>query len=164
MIKRTIGEIFLEKGIITQEQYEQAQAEALAKGVRVEQILLEKKYITQEQLAQVYADYASLDYLESITDAMADVTALGKIPLKFLRDNVVMPITYKGSLAIACANPMNFQALDELNLLLNAQGRYVVAPEKVIIDAINRYYPLEGTKQMMEELEEEEEPDKGSGV
>ena len=34
--------------------------------------------------------------------------------------------------------------------------QYAVAPESVIMEGINRYYPLEGGKQMIEELEEEE--------
>ncbi len=34
---------------------------------------------------------------------------------------------------------------------------YAVATEKMIIDAINRYYPLEGSKQMIAAFEKEEE-------
>ena len=36
-------------------------------------------------------------------------------------------------------------------------ARYAVATEKAIIDAINRYYPLEGSKQMIAAFEKEEE-------
>ena len=42
-------------------------------------------------------------------------------------------------------------------MLLGGNARYAVATEKAIIDAINRYYPLEGSKQMIAAFEKEEE-------
>ena len=51
---------------------------------------------------------------------------------------------------------MHFQPIDELNLLLGGGLVPAVSTPKAILDAINRYYPLEGTKkQMIEELAEE---------
>jgi general secretion pathway protein E len=52
---------------------------------------------------------------------------------------------------------MNFQPVDDINLLLGGNARPAVSTTKLIIDAINKYYPLEGAKQMIEELEEEGE-------
>ena len=71
-----------------------------------------------------------------------------------------MPIM-RMKLVILTANPFDFQPLDELNMLLGGNVQYAACTSKVIIDGINRYYPLEGTKQMIEELEEEEEELKG---
>ena len=81
-------------------------------------------------------------------------------PLKFLRDNEVMPIMMDGKIYILTANPFDFQPLDELNMLLGGNAHYAVAPLSVIINGINRYYPLEGTERMMKELEEEEDAPK----
>lgn len=112
--------------------------------------------MTAEQLAKAYAQYASYEYLDAITEKMVDLELLGKIPLQFLRDNVVIPIKKDGAVTIVTSNPLNFQPLDELTMLLGGEVKYAVAPESVIIAGINRYYPLEGGKQMMEELEEED--------
>jgi general secretion pathway protein E len=87
---------------------------------------------------------------------MADLTTLAKIPLKFLRDNQVMPIIINEQLTILTSNPLQFQPLDELNLLLGGGAQYAVSTAKTIVDGINRYYPIEGTKQMIEELQEED--------
>ncbi len=70
-----------------------------------------------------------------------------------------MPVILDGNLVIVTANPLNFQPLDELNLLLGGERRYAVSTPKVITDAINRYYPLEGTKQMIAQLEESAQED-----
>lgn len=154
---KSIGEILVEQGSLQRQVLEQSMSAAAQANIPLERYLVDTKIITPVQLAKAYAHYASLDYVEAVTDAMADLTVLAKIPLKFLRDNMVMPVMIDGHLALLTANPIMFQPLDELNTLLGGNARYVVAPESVILDAINRYYPLEGAKQVIAELEEEEE-------
>ena len=88
---------------------------------------------------------------------MADPLLLAQVSLKFLRENVVMPVKIDGAKTILTANPTQFEPLDQLTLLLGTPINYAVATPKTIIDAINRYYPIEGTKQMIAELEEEKE-------
>lgn len=147
--------MLIESGSVTKEQYEECKQEAKALSKEVTQCLLDKKILTPEALATALSAYVDVPYVEKITDKMADVTILGKIPLKFLRENTVMPVLLDGKLTILTANPMHFQAIDDLNLLLGGGLPYAVATPKVIIEAINRYYPLEGSKQVIEELEEE---------
>jgi general secretion pathway protein E len=155
MAKKNIGIILVDSGVITHEQLEIARAQSKDTNQALDQILLSNKLVTPTQLAKAYAEYAGLPYIDVITDKMADLSILAKAPLKFLRDNVVMPITWKDRIVIVTANPINFQSLDELNLLLGGGLDYAVAPRPVIVEAINRYYPLEGAKEMIEELEEE---------
>ena len=97
-------------------------------------------------MAKATAERSGLPYIEKVTDSMADLAILAKIPLKFLRDNVVIPVMADNQLTILTAKPNNFQPLDEVNMLLGGTARYAVATEKTIIDAINRYYPLEGSQ------------------
>ncbi len=157
MVRKGIGDILLSAGSINTQQLNECQKAVAQTGQSIEQCLLEKKFVAAQDIAKAYAEYASLDYVEHVTEKMADLTLLGKVPLHFLRDNVVMPIMIEGKITILTANPTDFQPLDELNLLLGGEVQYAVAPRPVIIDSINRYYPLEGTKQMIEELEEERE-------
>lgn len=157
MITKSIIDILLEKKVITNAQLLECQAHAEQAGISVESCLLEKNYITPEQLAQAYAARAGWLYIEKVTDAMADLSVMAKIPLKFLRDNVVVPVMVDNQLTILTANPSNFAPLDEINMLLGGNARSAVATEKTIVDAINRYYPLEGSKQMIAAFEKEEE-------
>ena len=85
---------------------------------------------------------------------MADATLLGKVPLKFLRQHSVIPIMFEGRKTIVTANPRDLQPLDDLSLLLGGEVNYAVSVEDIINEAINRYYPLESSKEMMEELSE----------
>jgi len=160
MIKKSIGEFLVESGVITAEQLAECQQKQ-APGESLSACLINQKVATPEAIARAYASYAGLPFVESITDKMADLDVLAKIPLKFLRDNVVMPVVMPdGQLTILTADPMKFQPLDDINMLLGGDARYAVASPAVIMDAINRYYPIEGSKQMIEELEEQEDADK----
>jgi len=157
MITKSIIDLLLEKKKITNAQALECQSIAEEQGKPVEECLLEKNYINSEDLGRALAERAGLPFVEKITDPMADLAILAKIPLKFLRDNTVIPVHVDNRITILTAKPTNFQSLDEINMLLGGNARYAVATEKVINDAINRYYPLEGSKQMIAAFEKEEE-------
>lgn len=160
MAKKNNGELLVELSLITSEQLTTSQQEAEKTSKSVNDIAVEKKFTTQEDIAKAYAKRAGLEYIDTVTDKTADLDLLAKVPLKFLRDNEVMPIKTDGNIIILTANPFDFQPLDELNMLLGGNTQYAVAPLSVITNGINRYYPLEGTERMMKELEEEEEAPK----
>lgn len=159
-MKKNSGELLVELGVVNAQQLAECQQEVEKTGATIEACLIEKKYTTAENIAQAYAKYSSLSYIDTVTDKTADLDLLARVPLKFLRDNEVMPIMVDGVITILTANPFDFQPLDELNMLLGGGAQYAVAPPSVIINSINRYYPLEGTERMMKELEEEEEAPK----
>ncbi len=157
MIKKSLEDLLIASGVSNTQQISECQKEQAKNGKSVAQCLVEKKFITPEQLAKAYAEYASFSYLNEITEKMANLDLLGKIPLQFLRDNIVMPIKKDDNIIVVTADPMKFQPLDELAMLLGGDVQFAVAPPSVIMEAVNRYYPLEGSKQMIEELEGEEQ-------
>lgn len=161
MAQKKVGHVLLEAGLITQEQLDACEQVVLETGQTVVQCLVEKSVVPSEKIAQALAHYAGLDYLDQLSEQMVDVTLLGRVPLRFLRENVVMPIMLNGSLVIVTSDPFHFQPIDELNILLGGNIRAVVATSKLISDGINRYYPMGGAKQMIEELEEEKEFEEG---
>ena len=159
-MKKNNGELLVQFGLITVDQKALCQQESEKTGKSIYECVVEKKFISAEDIAKTYAEKAGLPYIDTITDKMADLDLLAKVPLKFLRDNEVMPVVIDGVITILTANPFDFQPLDELNMLLGGTAHYAVSSLSIIINGINRYYPLEGTERMMKELEEEEEAPK----
>ncbi len=157
MIRKTLAHILVERKLFTKEQIEAHAAAAVQADQMLEDYLRIHNLISEEDLAKAYAEQFSIPFIELITERMADPELLAKIPLKFLREHVVMPIRYADHVTIVTADPSDFQPVDELTLLLGGDVRSAVATRSHLIDAINRYYPLEGTKQMIAELEEEKE-------
>lgn len=156
-MRKNILELLLESGSVNTQQIAECEKAIQGTNQRIQECLIEKKYITPEALAKAYAHYASLEYIPQVTDQMADLGTLARVPMAFLRENVVMPVSIEGQIFILTANPLNFQPIDDLNLLLGGGIRALVATPKTILDGVNKYYPLEGAKQMIQELEEEEE-------
>lgn len=154
-MRKSFSDHLVATKVVTQDQLTECLADAQTSGRSLDECLLEREFTTAAKIAEAYAEYTALPFVESITEKMTEPALLGKVPLKFLRDNTVMPIVYDDQHAIATANPLNYQPVDELNMLLGGNLISVVAPSLIIIDAINRFYPIEGAKQMIEELEEE---------
>ncbi|MGE0009423.1 MAG: type II secretion system ATPase GspE [Candidatus Babeliales bacterium] len=152
---RDIGQILIKKGIVTADKVESCRQSIAGTPLSLADCLEQQGLATDVQIAQAYADLVHVNYLSQITEKMADPKLLGEFPLKFLRTHEVVPVMIDGVITIVTANPQDFQPIDELNVLLQGQAKTAISTKRVIIDAINRYYPLEGAREMIEELEEE---------
>ncbi|OGB83961.1 type II secretion system protein GspE [candidate division TM6 bacterium RIFCSPHIGHO2_12_FULL_32_22] len=115
------------------------------------------KLVDQEKIARAYSKMLGVPFIEKITEEIVDSALLSAVPFRFLRDSLSIPVNYENQITIATANPNNFQAIDELNLIFSGSGKIAIATESSIIDALNRFYPLEGTKEVIDELGEEKE-------
>ena len=155
MIRKKIGEILLEMGLITEQQLEDGLEEQQQSTQPLGEILVKQGHLTFEDLGRALAKQVGVPYIEKITEQLADPALLAKIPLRFLRQHVVMPIMYKGRKAILTADPRDLGPLDDLALILRGDATYAVATEETIIDGINKFYPLEAGKDVMEELQAE---------
>lgn len=155
MLKAGIGQILVDLKIITQSQFEEITEKSFQENLTFEDYALSKGIITEADLLKAYATKFRLKIIDLITERMADPDILSKIPLKFLRENLVIPVKIDDKIVIVTANPQNFQPLDELNLIFEGNTETAIASKQKIIDAINKYYPLEGTKEVIKELAEE---------
>lgn len=163
MTRKTIDRIIIEEKILTAQDLQNYQELADKAGQHLIAYLQTNNLISEEQLAQVYAQISETSLLTAITEVMADPLLLMKIPLKFLKEHAVMPIKHEGTVLVT-ANPLDFQPLDELNLIFGKDLPVYVAPRKVILDALNHYYPLEGTDEMMQDLQENADADLSFGT
>jgi general secretion pathway protein E len=154
MVKKSLAELLLESGALTKEKIDTYQAEADKKDLSFSQYIKTEHLVSEESIAKAYQEMTGYEYIEKITDQMADPLLLSKVPLKFFRENIVMPIKYNGT-ALVTSNPTDFQPVDELKLLFGKEVNVVLSTPKAILDALNHYYPLEGADTMMEDLEKD---------
>ncbi len=158
MIKKSVVQILLDKKYIDEQQ-----ALALTQACDEKSpnfFKCSREFgISEQYLAQALAEKFECPYVTDITEAMTNPEVIAQIPLKFLREQVIMPITLgtSGTVTLVSANPFKFQPLDELSLLLKVPMDIAVAQPSVIIEAINKFYPYESSKEVIEGLEEEKE-------
>ncbi len=156
MKQQTIAHILIDMKAATSEQIDAWQIEADQLSLPFEEYIQNNGLLSEEVFARVLAEKFSLPVYTSISEKYADPDLLAKVSLPFLRKNIVMPILVSGKVVLLTADPYHVQALDELALVVG-QGSIAVAPRGIISEAINRYYPLEGAKEMIEELQDEQE-------
>ena len=156
MVQKSVGQLLVERKLFTPVELENYMRASQENNQSLLEYLRVQKLIKDEDIARAYAEQFGVPFIAVITEKMADTELISQIPLKFLREHAVIPVFHEGALYIVTSDPTDFQPLDELTLLLGGDARPAVSTRGVIIDAINRYYPLEGTKQMIEELEEEQ--------
>jgi general secretion pathway protein E len=156
MLKNKIGEILIDLDILAQEQLNECLQDQKTTEKLLGQILIERGFIGPKDLARALANQIEIPFIETITEQMADLDLLKKVPLKFLKQQLIVPVMFEEQRTIVTANPRDLQPLDDLSLLLGGNIRYAVSTENMINDTINKYYPLESSREMMDELTEEE--------
>jgi general secretion pathway protein E len=155
MIEKTIGQIAVEEGFLAQDLYAKSIAAAADENSSFEAYVLKNNLISERDIAFSYAKLYGKTFYEAIGEKVADPDLMARIPLRFLRDNAVVPLREGQQVRIATARPYDFQPIDELKLIFEMPFDLVVAPKNIILEAINKYYPLEGAQKMIAELEEE---------
>ncbi len=155
MLNDKIGQILVKQGVITRQQLDDALAEVEKSNESLDLLLAKMGLVTPTQLCQAYAEQFGFPFIQTITEQMVDPKQLSKIPLRFLRSHVIMPVMHEGKRVIVTSDPRDVQPLDDLALLLASDTGYAIALRQSILDAINKFYPFEADKEMMDELSEE---------
>lgn len=76
-----------------------------------------------------------------IDDVHVDPSLLGRLPLAFARNRLILPLRIdEGVLTAASANPADLAAQDELRGLFGLPLRVVAVPRQALLDALNRLY------------------------
>jgi len=152
MLRKKIGEILIDLNVVTEDRLQEALKDQKISGKLIGKILIEKALISSNDLARALAKQVEAPFIETITEQMANLDLLRKVPLKFLRQHSVIPVMFEGGKTIVTSHPRDLQPLDDLALLMEGDVSFAVSTEAAINDAINKYYPLETSKEMMEEL------------
>jgi len=138
-----IGEVFVEKGIITAQQLETALKETKKSGEIVGKTLVRLGFITQEKLLEALAEQLCLVFYRSLKDVPINSEAVKAVPVKLIWHYKFMPIDLKNNvLTIAVSDPLAVWPMEDLKLHLGFDIDRVLASEKEIGDAIRRYYGL----------------------
>ena len=135
-----IGEILVEKQLITEEQLAQAVAEHQKSKEFLGQTLIRLGFISEEKLLKILAGQQGITFL-NLQDVKFDDEIIKKMPAKFAWHYKIMPITLKGNvLTVAMSNPFDMWSVDDLETNLGYRVETVLALSSDIIDAIRKYY------------------------
>lgn len=142
MLRKRIGDILLEKGLITSVQLTEALKEQEKTGRKIGQLLVEKGIITEEQLIEAVSERLQIPKI-SLASLVIDPMVVGMVPVEMARRYALMPIFKIGKImTVAMAEPLNIIAIDELKYITKCDIKRVIASHSEINAAIDQYYSV----------------------
>jgi type II secretion system protein E len=137
-----LGEILVQKGLITNEQLEMALRQQKKTGQFLGSTLVKLGFIKELDVIPVLAEQLNVEYVR-LEDLRIDPGVIEKVPAKFACHYKLIPISFQTSLlTIAVTDPMDVHMTDDIKLLLNLEVKTVLAGENDILDAIKKYYGI----------------------
>jgi len=144
MIRRVnnkqLGELLLDRGIINQVQLDQGLSVQRDKGGLIGEILVDLGFVKEDDIAQSLTAQYGFPYLPlSNYDVNIDITNI--IPGRVARQYLLVPIDKIGNnLTLAMSNPLNVQAIEDVELLTGCSVQTFVSTSSDIKRAIEKYY------------------------
>jgi type IV pilus assembly protein PilB len=147
MARKKIGDLLLERGLITQQQLEQALRVQAGSGKRVGEVLIDAGFLSEEQLAEAVSERLNLPRV-SLDMIVIDPAVVQRVPVEIARRYRVIPIFGIGNtLTLAMADPLNIIALDEIRYVTGCDIKRAVATGTEIKEAITQYYSVADSMQ-----------------
>jgi len=134
-----IGDLFCELGYVTPEQLRQAEkALAGSPGKRMGEIMRDLALIDDRQLAQALSEQLGLPLIHLDMDAI-DVELVREFSVKFLKLHLLIPFKAgRNSVSIATANPLNNEAIAEVEARLHKRASISIAAEGALLALLDK--------------------------
>jgi type II secretory ATPase GspE/PulE/Tfp pilus assembly ATPase PilB-like protein len=134
-----IIEILKEVGLLTQEQIDEIHGKTA--GLHMVEALIREKMVSEEDIARTLASQNGMDFIDlaHVTPAIELVSLLS--PENARRYKAIPVTEHEGSLVIAIADPMDFEAFDSLGFLLKRPVEFVCAVPHLIDEKLQILYP-----------------------
>lgn len=139
--RKLFGEILKEMRLITQEQLNEAlKFQKENPGKKLGQILVDKAIITAGQVTSVLASQSGLKFVR-ISSGVIPPEIIKTVPSNIAVEYKILPVKKEGKkMTVACVQPLDMFALDNLRFALNAEVDCVLATEEEINMALSKYY------------------------
>lgn len=149
-------EILKDVGLITQEQIEELSTRK--GGLNLVENLLKEGTIRAEDIARSLASQNGMDFVD-LTQVTPPPELVALMTPDIARRYKTVPVSeHDGSLVLAIADPMDFEAFDSLGFLLKRPVEFVCAVPGLINEKLDRLYPL-GLEELGKSITVTEEED-----
>ena len=140
VIAKKLGELLVERRVITPEQLEAALKIQQAKGGLLGQILVSLGYTSEEAVAQAVTSQYGFPYLP-LKNYAIDPDLLRIVPENVARQYCLIPVDHIGdTLTIAMADPLNLQVVEDIEMLSRCSVQIFVSTGGEVMEAIQRSY------------------------
>lgn len=152
---KKLGEVLVDSELINEDQLNEALLLQKQDYKPLGELLVHLEYITEEQLYKALEYFFQVPYID-LLEVTPQKEALALINEAVAQKHILIPVYLtKKDITVVIKDPLNYEAIDDVNLLTGREVKVAIAPPKDIINAIDRFYSNEGAKKAVEDLSKE---------
>ena len=153
-IKKRLGEMLVENGLLTEEQLTKSLVDQKKAGLKLGQYLTRQGIVNEPSIIDLLSRQLKIQRYHPDNFPL-DVDLVRNIPIDVAQKYQVAPLKRKGRLlTIAMVDPLDINALDFIEAMTNAEVEPVVCSEREINQLINSLYGMQsGLGGIMESME-----------
>jgi type IV pilus assembly protein PilB len=140
IINKQLGELLIERGILTQAQLDKALVVQHERSGLIGEILVGLGFAKEEDIAQALTAQYGFPYLP-LSNYDINPEIINIVPGRVAWQYLLIPIDKIGNnLTLAMSNPLNVQAIEDVELLSGCSVQTFVSTSSDIKRAIEKYY------------------------
>jgi type IV pilus assembly protein PilB len=135
-----LGEVLIEKGLITDEQLQEALRVQEKEGLLLKEAVIRSGFATSEMISEMVSEHVNMPYVKLTVD-MIDPEAASLIPARVAREFTAIPVTVVANiLTIAVSSPFDVFSLDAMTFASGYTLEPILSDEKDILQAIELFF------------------------
>ena len=122
--KVRLGDLLVQKGIITEEQLSEALKQQKEKKLMLGEMIVSMGFASQSQINDVLCEHLNIDFVD-MREEEPDPQVLSLLDESIMRKYTLVPLRHDnnnaGALQVAMADTMNILAMDDINIITGMQ-------------------------------------------
>lgn len=158
--KLRLGDVLVQSGVISEEQLTKALEAQKGSGRKLGETLVDEGMVSEEGICTALSNQLGIDVVDLNNVTVAENVAK-LVPVNILKKHRILPFEFSPEnmnvLRVAMSNPLDMAAMDDINIITNFQVEPVLATNRSIILAIDRFYGATETNEALDEYAREKE-------
>lgn len=140
-LRKRLGDLLVEEGIVSEEQIQQALSAQRSTGQKLGDALIDLGFIREKQMLEFLSQQLALPLID-LSRAPVDADAVPILPEVHARRLRALVVAKNGdTLRVAMSDPADLFIQESLmNLLGQYELEFIIAPERQLIESFDRYY------------------------
>jgi len=156
--QRALGQILVRHGAVQADALEPLYLTQIDKPQGLVELVLEAQLASERDVARALAAECRLPFVEKIdVDAIPAELAI-RLPITYAKSHgLLVTAENDAEVTVICADPLDTAGLDDVRALFRKPLALTVAPNELVVDAINRVYERGATMNELESTEKAED-------
>lgn len=158
--KVRLGDLLVQKGIITEEQLSEALKQQKEKKLMLGEMIVSMGFASQSQINDVLCEHLNIDFVD-MREEEPDPQVLSLLDESIMRKYTLVPLRHDnnnaGALQVAMADPMNILAMDDINIITGMQVVPILANAQDINAFLDKAFGQQQARNIVELYKREQE-------